>query len=137
MHKITNIAKIITVGYFKSFLKTTLEYWLTIFLSYFVSKMIKTTSFIQNSKNVLLMVKINSLNNSRMQETPTLPTDSDSSTDTIKSNPILNTSLYLGLHARTMHKSILEHLLVLKAPHGDDPQVQSGSHPCFLGFLQG
>ena len=64
------------------------------------------------------------LKKSRIRETPTLSTNADSSTDTIKSNQIRNTSLFLRLHVGTIHKSIPKHLLVFKAPCGDDPRVQ-------------
>ena len=39
--------------------------------------------------------------------------------------------LVLRLHAGMIHKSNPEYLLVFKAPPGDDPQVQSGTPPCF------
>ena len=38
-------------------------------------------------------------------DTNSLDRDSDSSTDTIKSNPIRNTSGFLKLHAQTIHES--------------------------------
>ena len=86
-----------------------------------------------------------------------LSTDADSSTDTIKSNPIQNTSPFLRLHWGTIRnrtrgrpmspirktssflrlqtgtilESNPEHLLVFKAPRRDNPRVQSGTPPCF------
>ena len=45
--------------------------------------------------------------------------------------------LFLVLHAGTMHSSNLEHLLVFKAICGDNPQVQSGTHPFFKGSMRG
>ena len=40
-------------------------------------------------------------------------------------------SLYLRLHAVTIHKSNPEHLFVFMVPPGDNPQVQPGTPPCF------
>ena len=57
----------------------------------------------------------------RIWETPTPSTDADSSTNTIKSNPIRNTYPFLRVHA--IHKSNPENLLVFNHPHRDDPGV--------------
>ena len=46
-------------------------------------------------------------------------------------SPIRNTSLFLRLHAGTINESNAEHLLVFKAPCGDDQGVQSGTPSCF------
>ena len=46
-------------------------------------------------------------------------------------SPIRNTSLFLRLHTGTIHESYPEHLLVFKAPRGDNPRVQSGTPPSF------
>ena len=46
-------------------------------------------------------------------------------------SPIRNTSLLLRLHSGTIHESNLEHLLVCKAPRGEDPIVQYGTTLCF------
>ena len=48
----------------------------------------------------------------------------------LSTSSIWNTSSFLRPHAATIHKSNPEHLLVLKAPLGDNPQVQFGT-PCF------
>ena len=70
-------------------------------------------------------------------------------------SPIWNTYLFLKLHAGTVHESNLKHLLVFRlhagtinesnpeqhlvcnAPHGDNPQVQSGTPPCFYCSTRG
>ena len=79
---------------------------------------------------------------SRTRETLTLSTCSDNGTvlknKTKHISSIWNTawfsSLYAGdpeQNAGTIHESNLEHLLVFKAPPGDNPRVQSGTTPCF------
>ena len=52
-------------------------------------------------------------------------------------SPIQNNSLLLRLHVGTIHEYNLDNLLVFKAPGADNPRVQSGTPPCFLGSMWG
>ena len=113
------------------------------------------------SEQMVLTINQDSQKKSRIHETLTLSTCADNSTvskklnKTFRSNlehlpvfkalcgairnrtpgqstsPIRNTSLFLRLHAGTIHESNPEHLVVFKARPGDNPGVQSGITPCF------
>ena len=120
-------------------------------------KIIKSITTWQFQPVAIHLLKLKEPCNTKKNGRHQLSTDAGSSTNTIKSNPIRNISLFLKLHAGTIrnrmwglftspirntsfflrphvgtiHKYNQKHLLVFEAPHGDNPQVQSGTPSCF------